>query len=107
MFVNPRRMHKGYGSRSLCVCAYLVYTLKVRCHRVLYGVFKVFIVWLSLKMLCSKVLVSFADHHLPPSLRDNLSMDKRDSNGFFSTRRVCTVSDSSYNMADSSLVIAH
>ena len=68
-------MQEGYGSRSVCVCvciclsvttlaaAYLVYTLKARCHRIFYGVFKVFVVWLSLKTLCSKVLVSFADHH--------------------------------------------
>ena len=47
----------------LCVCVclslptlaatYLVYMAQVRFHR---GVFKVLIVWLSLKMLCSKVL---------------------------------------------------
>ena len=53
-------MREGYGSRSVCVCvcvcvciclsvttlaaAYPVYTLKVRCHRALYGVFKVFVV---------------------------------------------------------------
>ena len=56
----------------LCVCiclsvttlatTYLVYTSKVQCCRVLYGVFKVFVVRLSLKTLRSKVLASFADH---------------------------------------------
>ena len=56
----------------MCVClsvttksaAYLVCTSKTRCHRVLYGVFKVFVVWLLLKMLRSKVLVSFANAFL-------------------------------------------
>jgi hypothetical protein len=38
---------------------YLVYTPKTMCHRVLYSVFKVFIVWLSLKTLRSRVLASF------------------------------------------------
>ena len=33
-------------------------------------------------------------------------MDKRDSNDFLSTRRVCTVGDSSYNTTNSSLIIA-
>ena len=66
-------MREGYGSCSVCACiclsvttlaaAYLIYTLKVRCHGVLYGAFKVFIVWLLLKTLRSKVLASFADHH--------------------------------------------
>jgi hypothetical protein len=44
---------------------YLVYTWKTRCHRVLYGVFKVFVVWLSLKMLRSRVMASFADFLAP------------------------------------------
>ena len=47
---------------TMMATTYLLYTLKIRCHRVLYGVFKVFFVWLSLKPLCSKVLASFADH---------------------------------------------
>ena len=56
----------------MCVCVYLsiktlatvylVYTSKIRCQRVLYGVVKVFVMWLLLKTLCSKVLASFADH---------------------------------------------
>ena len=33
-----------------------------------------------------------------------LSMNKRDSDGFFSRRLVCTTSDSSYKSTDSSLV---
>ena len=52
----------------LCIClfvtmlaaTYLVYTCrsKTRCRRVLYGIFKIFTVWLSLKTLRSRVLVS-------------------------------------------------
>ena len=70
-------MREGYSSRSVCVCiclsattksaTYLIYMLKTRCHRVLYGVFKIFVAWLSLKTFCSS-LASFAGHcHLPCS----------------------------------------
>ena len=70
-------MHKGYGSHFVCLCiylfvcttksaTYLVYTPKTRYHRVLYGVFKVFFMWLQLKMLHSKVLASFAHCHCLP-----------------------------------------
>ena len=38
---------------------------------------------------------------LPSSLLDKLSMDKRDSNGFFSRRLVCRPSDRSYNSTNS------
>ena len=41
---------------------------------------------------------------LPSSLLDELSMDKRDSDGFFSNRIVCRTSDSSHNSTDLSLV---
>ena len=41
---------------------------------------------------------------LPSSLLDELSMDKRDSNGFFSRRLACRTNDRSYNSTDSSLV---
>ena len=76
--INSRCMHHGvtvvvlsvYVSVCLSVtiksAAYLVYTSKTRCRRVLYGVFKVFVVWLSLKTLRSKVLASFADCHCLP-----------------------------------------
>ena len=70
-------MREGYGSHSVCVCVclsvclsvttksatYLVCTSKLQCHRVLCGVFKVFVVWLLLKTLCSEVLASFAEHN--------------------------------------------
>ncbi len=68
--INRRCMRRKVtvviGSFYLSVClsvatksaAYLVYTLKVRCRRVLCGVFKDFVVWLSLKTLPSRVLAS-------------------------------------------------
>ena len=40
-----------------------------------------------------------------PWLLDELSMDKRDSDGFFSTRLVDRDSDSSYNTTDLSLIL--
>ena len=59
-----------------------------------------------LKMLCSIVWChNFADHYqLPFSLPNEFSMDKRDSSGFLSAH---TLSDSSYNIIDQSLIIAH
>ena len=58
-----------YLSVTTLAATYLIYTSKIRCPRVLYGIFQIFNVWLLLKMLCFKVLASFADHHsLPRSL---------------------------------------
>ena len=47
---------------TMLATTYLIYMSKIQCYRVLYGVFKVFVVWLLLKMFRSKVLASFADH---------------------------------------------
>ena len=88
--INPRRMHRRTVTVVVCVCVYvcvcvcvcvchgvcvcvsvclsvttksatyLVYTSKFRCHRVLYDVFKVFVVWLLLKTPRSKLFW----HHL-------------------------------------------
>ena len=44
---------------------------------------------------------------LPSSLLDWLSMDKSDSDGFFSSRLVCRTSDRSYNSTDSSLAYSY
>ena len=46
---------------------------------------------------------------LPSSLSDELPMDRKDSDDFFSVRRVCTVSNSTYmyNTTDLSLMIEH
>ena len=54
----------------MCVCVsvttkfatYLVYMSNLHCRKILYDVFKVFVMWLSLKTPRSKVLASFADH---------------------------------------------
>ena len=67
----------------LCVCvcvsvclsvttksaAYLVFMSQTKFYRVVYGVFNVLTVWLSLKTLRSRVMASFAGHRfLPRSL---------------------------------------
>ena len=64
-------MHqKDYS--SCCVCVYLSVTTKLAAclvyveNKVCYGVFNVFVVWHSLKTLCSQVLVSFGDYHCFP-----------------------------------------
>ena len=63
-------------------------TSKMRCHRVLHGVLKVFVGWFSLEMFYSKLLASLANHHAP----DELSMD------FFNrTIYYVGISESSYN----------
>ena len=49
---------------EICYMLHLyMYIEENRCRWILYGIFNVFVMWLSLKMLCSKVLVSFASHH--------------------------------------------
>ena len=78
--INPQRMHCRIMVVVFCVCmcvsvcllprtksaTYLVYMSKRRCCGVLHGVFKIFVVWLSLKLLRSKVLAWFANHHCLP-----------------------------------------
>ena len=86
------RVVEDIFSVHLCVClsdtilaaTCLIYKSKIRCHRILYDLFKICTVWPLLKMLCSKVLVSFAVHYcLPRSPADELSMGKEiASNGF-------------------------
>ena len=74
-------------SLTVCVCVctvsvclsvttltatYLVCKTKVRYHRVLYGVLQTCNVWISLKMLRSKVMALFAYHRcLPHSLKSS------------------------------------
>ena len=65
--INPRHMREVYSSLCVCVClsvttlaaTYLVFTSKIRCLTVHYGVFQICNMWL---LPCSKVLASFADH---------------------------------------------
>ena len=65
--INPQRMCCRVTVVVLCVCVcvcvcvclsitmltatYLVYASQVRYHRVLYGIFKILVVWLLLKIL--------------------------------------------------------
>ena len=77
----------------LCICLsvttksiYLIYTSKVRCHRVLYGVVKILVVWFSLKTLCSKVLASFANDFL--TSRQALNGQKKQQWLFFNANSV-------------------
>ena len=102
----------------MCVCvsvcqsvttksaAYLVFTSQTKFYRVLYGVFNVFTVWLSLKTLRSRVCV-ICWSPLPSSLPGELSTAKRDSDDFFSTRKVYMVSYRSNNTTGSSLIVLH
>ena len=85
--INPRRMRRRVTVvvmytvitfNAKLASTYLVYTSKIQCHRVLRGVFKVFTVCVSLKTLCSTVLVSFAD--FPRSLTSSRWTLERASN---------------------------
>ena len=59
--------------------------------------------WFSLKMLRSPVMASFVD--LPRSLE--LSLDKSNCNGFFSTWTLCRLSDRFSTSTDSSQITAN
>ena len=90
----------------LCVCVcvsvtmlaatYLFYMLKTR----LFGSFKIYIVWILLKMLCLKVLATFADHRC---LLRFVSSSRSTRDDYFISI-LCRSSDSAYNSTDSSLV---
>ena len=113
---NPRCMRRRVTVVVLSVCAsvclsvttksatYLVYTSKTRCHRILYGRF-CRVAFAENALFKSYGVIYWS---LPPSLLPNdVSIDKRDSNNFFSTQRVCVSSDSSKNTTDSSLTGAN
>ena len=63
-------MHEGSGSHSVCLfvttlaATYLICESKLWCYKVAFGIPKAYIVWISLKMLCSPVSTSFADAKL-------------------------------------------
>ena len=77
---------------------YLVYTLKTKAF---YGVFKICIVCISLKMLCSKVLATFADHLCLLCYLTSSPWTKETAMALL----VCRCNDSSYNSTDSTLII--
>ena len=116
-----RRMREGYGNRSVCVCVCVCLSvcLCVCYHANCYIPHFFVEIQVSLGFLCcfqrmhcvdfieNALLKSSGDicwSPLPSLLLDQLSEDKRDSDGFFSCRLVCRTSDSSYNSTDSSLV---
>ena len=88
--INPQRMREGYSAHLVCVCyqasCYIIYMLKV---------------WYHLTF-CADLNVCWSP--LPYSLPVKLSMDKRDSDGFFLRRLACRTNDWSYNSSDSSLI---
>ena len=112
-------MHKGYDScfMYLPVCGYmclsvcllpwnLLQTSLIHQNQgviFLYGVSKVFVMWLLLdaSFISSSVI---CQSQLLSSLPDELPMDRRDSNGFLSTKLVSRPSVSSYNTTDLSLI---
>ena len=119
-------MHEGYGCRSVCVCVCVfvcvcvcVYVCVCVCNTTLTAPYLVFrqnsgVIMLSM-LFSMYALCGFRWKHviqkfwlcwspLPSSLLGQLSVDKRNSNGFFSSGLVCRTSDSSYNSTDSSLV---
>ena len=119
-FINPQRMRRRVTVVVLCVCvcvclsvttksaAYLVFTSQTKFYRVLYGVFNVFTVWLSLKTLCLRVLASFFGHCcLNSSLPGKLLTAKQASDDFFSTWKVYMVGYRPNNTTGSSMIIVH
>ena len=112
LIINPQRMREGYGSRSVCVCyraSGYILRLYVE-NKVPLGFLWHFQDMHCLAFIENALLKSSDDICWPPlssSLLDELSMDKRDSDGFFSRRLVCKSSDRSYNLTDSSLVIVN
>ena len=112
--INPRCMLRRV-TVVVCVCVckclsvtmlaatYLVFTSKMRRLRVLYGVFPIFNLWILLKMLCSKVLVSFTDATAFLTPRRALNRQKSQQR----LRRVRIISNRFYYPTDSSLIMAH
>ena len=75
--INPRHMHRRVTVVVLCVCLSVCLSELSKCYihisfaslklGIIYGVSNACIVWILLKMLCSPVLVTFAqDRYLPP-----------------------------------------
>ena len=89
-----------YLSVTTLATTYLVYMSNVRCHKVLYGVFKVYDMWLSLKTLHSKVLASFADHNCLSRFLMTSQWIEETAMASFQQKLICRSSDNSYNTTD-------
>jgi hypothetical protein len=109
---NPRRMREGYSSRYVCVCYHA--TCYILClfvsNTTLQGCLPRFDCTHCVNLaenapFTSSGIICWSPP--PSSLPDELSMDKIDSNGFLSTRRLCTARDRSNKTTGSSLVVAH
>ena len=110
-------MREGYGSHSVCVCLCVCYHTNycIPCLHV-YVEIKVVLSFLChfLHMHCvdfieNALFRSYGDNcwPLPSLLFDRLSIDKTDSDGFFSRSLVCRSSNRSYNSTGWSLVIVN
>lgn len=88
----------------VCLCSCLLaatYFIEILCHGVLYGIFQICNMFL-LKMLRSKVLVSFADQCCLPHSLISTRWTNETAVAFFQLKGC--VSDSTYNMTNSSLI---
>ena len=104
----------------LCVCVcmsvclsvttksatYLIYTWKARYLRVLYGIF---VVWLSPKMLCSRIMASFAGHchFLAPCSELSMFLSTKGTTMASFQLEEYTCSNRSNNITGSSIILAH
>ena len=111
-------MPKGYDSHSVCMCVclclsattlaavYLIHTLKVRCcsnrPSTLISTYAHYVDFIENALFRSSGDICWLPR--PSLLLDQLTMDKRDSDGIFSRRLVCRTSDSTCNSTDSSLI---
>ena len=104
---NPRCMHEGYGSHSVCLLPSYLYVPRLHVeNRVPLG-----FLCHSQRVYC----VDFVENALfkssgeiywsplPSSLLYELLMEKTNSDGLFLRRLACRTSDGSYNSTDSSL----
>jgi hypothetical protein len=114
---NPRRMRRRVTVVVLPVClsvtmksaAYLISTSKTKFRRVLYDVFKVFVVWLSLKTLYSRVLTSLLANIAFLASWRAFDGQQRQQCLLFNSNSIilCMVSHRSNKKTDSSLIVAH
>ena len=112
-------MCEGYSSRFVCVCVcvclcvcvsvtalaatYLVCKSKVRCYKVPYGVLNLYMCYVDFAenaLFSSFVVICL--QQLPSTLSEKFLMGRTNSTGLFSEHKVCSFSNSSYKLTDSS-----